>query len=97
MGKKNYNFNYAFVFYDVGEKRVNKVFKVCKRYLSHFQYSVFRGHITPSKLINLRKELNEVIDDEEDFVCILKLLNTSVYGEEILGKMRLQSGEELIL
>lgn len=50
MGK-NINYNYAFLFYDVKEKRVNKVFKVCKKYLSHFQYSVFRGEITPSKII----------------------------------------------
>lgn len=40
---KKINYNYAFVFYDVGEKRVQKVFKVCKKYLSHFQKSVFRG------------------------------------------------------
>ena len=42
------SYNYAFVFYDVNEKRVQKVFKICKKYLSHFQYSVFRGEITPS-------------------------------------------------
>ena len=36
---KNINYNYAFVFYDVNEKRVNKVFKVCKKYLSHYQKS----------------------------------------------------------
>ena len=37
--QKKINYNYAFVFYDVGEKRVQKVFKVCKKYLSHFQKS----------------------------------------------------------
>ena len=37
---KNMKYNYVFVFYDVGEKRVNKVFKICKKYLSHFQKSV---------------------------------------------------------
>ena len=46
------SYNYAFVFYDVNEKRVQKVFKICKKYLSHFQYSVFRGEITPSQLNN---------------------------------------------
>ena len=39
--KKQLNYNYAFVFYDVGEKRVPKVFKVCKKYLSHFQNQFF--------------------------------------------------------
>ena len=41
---KKMNYNYAFVFYDVNEKRVQKVFKVCKKYLSHFQFSVHFHH-----------------------------------------------------
>lgn len=96
MGKK-LNYNYAFVFYDVGEKRVNKVFKVCKKYLSHFQKSVFRGEMTPSKFIQLRAELKKVMNMEEDFVCIIKLMNDSVFGEEILGNGEVENGESLIL
>lgn len=93
---KQINYNYAFLFYDVNEKRVQKVFKVCKKYLSHFQKSVFRGEITPSKLISLRKELNKVIDKQEDFICIVKLMNDSVFGEEILGGGT-PTGENLII
>ncbi len=95
--KKNLNYNYAFVFYDVNEKRVQKVFKVCKKYLSHFQYSVFRGEMTPSKLIKLKKELNTVINEEEDFICIIKLMNDNVFGEEILGSSNKNTGEDLII
>jgi len=94
---KNLNYNYAFLFYDVKEKRVNKVFKVCKKYLSHFQKSVFRGEITPSKLMLLKKDLNRIIDKQEDFVCIIKLLNDNVYGEEILGSKQNDTGEDLII
>ncbi|GAA0126564.1 MULTISPECIES: CRISPR-associated endonuclease Cas2 [Clostridium] len=96
MGK-NINFNYAFVFYDVNEKRVQRVFKVCKKYLSHFQKSVFRGEITPSKLIALRKDLNRVINKEEDFICIIKLMNENVFEEEILGIQLNNTGEDLII
>lgn len=95
--RKNYNYNYAFVFYDVKEKRVNRVFKVCKKYLSHFQYSVFRGEITPSRLIELRNDIKKVIDKEEDFVCIIKLMSDSVFGEEIIGTPRKNTGEDLII
>jgi CRISPR-associated protein Cas2 len=95
--KDNMNYNYAFLFYDVKEKRVQKVFKICKKYLSHFQYSVFRGEITPSLLIQLRNELKKVIDVEEDFVCIVKLMNENVFGEEILGEPDRTTGEDLIL
>ncbi|MDU1413930.1 MAG: CRISPR-associated endonuclease Cas2 [Clostridium sp.] len=94
---KNINYNYAFLFYDVNEKRVNRVFKVCKKYLSHFQNSVFRGEITPSKLISLRKDLKKVIDEQEDFICIIKVMNEGVYGEEILGNKKYDTGEDLII
>lgn len=94
---KNINYNYAFVFYDVKENRVQKVFKICKKYLSHFQYSVFRGEMTPSKLISLKADLNKVINKEEDFICIIKLMNDNVFGEEILGRQQRETGEDLFL
>ena len=94
---KKINYNYAFLFYDVGEKRVQKVFKVCKKYLSHFQKSVFRGEITPSNLLVLKNDLKKVIDQQEDFVCILKLINDNIFGEEILGDGGQTTGEDLML
>ena len=96
MGKLT-NYNYAFVFYDVGEKRVNKVFKVCKKYLSHYQKSVFRGEMSPSKLINFKKDINNVIDKNEDFIYIIKLMNESIFGEEVLGVNYKITGEDLII
>lgn len=42
------NYNYVILMYDIGEKKVGKVFKICKKYLVCFQKSVFRGKITPS-------------------------------------------------
>lgn len=93
---KKYNYNYAIVFYDIKEKRVQKVFKICKKYLSHYQYSVFRGEITPSKLILLKNELNDVINKEEDFVCIIKTFNDSVFEEEVLGHKTTESDNLII-
>lgn len=94
---KKYKYNYAFLFYDVNEKRVQKVFKICKKYLSHFQKSVFRGEVTPSKLINLRNDLKRVVDNDEDFICIIKLMNNKVYEEEIIGTQLNSTGEDLII
>jgi len=92
-GMKKYNYNYAFVFYDIadeeseaGKYRVAKVFKICKKYLQHHQKSVFRGAITPSKLLKLRDELQKVIDKELDFISIIKLPNAATFEEEKLGK-----------
>ena len=95
--KVKYKYNYAFLFYDVNVLRVTKVFKICKKYLSHFQKSVFRGDITPANLMLLKNDLKNVIVDEEDFVCIIKLKNDNVYGEDILGNSQNQTGEDLII
>ena len=94
---KSYNYNYAFVFYDVNEKRVQKVFKVCKKYLSHFQKSVFRGEMSPSKLIRFKNDINKVINKDEDFICIVKMLNGNVFGEECIGANIEVNGEDLII
>lgn len=91
-----FNYNYAFVFYDVNEKRVNKVFKVCKKYFHHHQNSVFRGDITPSKLIQLRADIDKVVDESEDFVTIIKLMNDKCFEEETIGT-RKNNTESLIL
>lgn len=95
MGK-TMNYNYAFVFYDIKEKRVNRVFKICKKYFKHHQKSVFRGNITPANLIKLRAELKKVIDPSEDFITIIKLLNDANFEEETLG-VNIKDSEALIL
>lgn len=94
--KHQKNYNYAFVFYDIGEKRVQKVFKICKKYFKHHQKSVFRGHITPSDLIKLRAEINKVIDKSDDFVSIVKLLSEVYFDEETLGNQKVNS-EDLFI
>ena len=70
--------------YDVGEKKVNKVFKKCKEYLSHVQNSVFEGDITDSNLRELKMKLKEIIKEKEDSVIIYYLWSTS-YKKEIIG------------
>ncbi|WP_368027813.1 CRISPR-associated endonuclease Cas2 [Heyndrickxia coagulans] len=72
--------------YDINERRVQKVFKICKKYLYHHQKSVFRGAITPSQLISLKKELNKVIHKDEDFISIVKFLSEFYFDEETIGK-----------
>lgn len=94
---KQLNYNYVFVFYDVNEKRVHKVFKICKKYLSHYQNSVFRGDMSPSKLIRFKNDLKPIINEEEDFLCIIKLMNDNVFGEEVMGRKDHVTGESLIL
>ena len=101
---KSYNYNYAFVFYDIadreseaGKNRVAKVFKICKKYFNHHQKSIFRGNITPANLIKFKNEINKVIDKHIDYVSIIKLQNRAVFDEETLGNLDSNDSESIFL
>lgn len=78
------NYSYIYLFYDIGEDRVNKVFKICKKYLNHSQNSVFQGEISPSNLLKLENELKLVIEDEDE-ITILKMINKKNVDEELIA------------
>lgn len=94
--KKQINYNYVFLFYDVGEKRVNKVFKKCKKYLNHWQKSVFRGSLTNSQIMELEFELKKIINKKEDFISIIKIMDFKTIGETTLGNV-VNNTEEIFL
>jgi CRISPR-associated protein Cas2 len=81
--------------YDVGEKRVAKVLKKCRKYLYWVQNSVFEGEITPAKLKMLKEELKRLIDKTEDSVVIYNLRTTKYASREVIGLDK--GGEENIL
>ena len=83
---------YVVLVYDIsqnnnGQKRWSPVFKICKKYLSHIQNSVFEGELTKVQLTKLRQELKPYIDKQEDSVIIFqsrqeKWLNKEFWGKE---------------
>ncbi len=104
MSRKNFNYNYAFVFYDIadresdaGKNRVAKVFKCCKKYFKHHQKSVFRGNITPANLIKFKHEIEKIIDKEIDFVSIVKLQSKAIFDEETLGSSDTADSESIFI
>ncbi|MGN0514436.1 MAG: CRISPR-associated endonuclease Cas2 [Lachnospiraceae bacterium] len=76
---------YVILTYDVRQKRVAKVYKICKRYLNHIQRSVFEGNISESKLNNLKKELSSLISPQFDSIIIYRLDSVKYAGKEQLG------------
>ncbi|MBM7582849.1 CRISPR-associated protein Cas2 [Caldicoprobacter guelmensis] len=66
--------------YDVGEKRVSKVLKICRKYLNWVQNSVLEGEISEANFKKLKLELKKVINEEEDSV-IFYILRTTKYSE----------------
>ncbi len=71
--------------YDINQKRVGKVLKICRKYLSHVQKSVFEGVITEAKLRHLKNELKQAIVPEEDSICIYSLESSRYMIKEQIG------------
>jgi CRISPR-associated protein Cas2 len=71
--------------YDVGEKRVQRVHKLLKRYLNWVQNSVFEGELTDGKFEAMKIELEERLESKEDSVIIYKLGSLKYTEREIVG------------
>ena len=68
---------YDIVVDDEGKKILPKVFKCCKKYLSHIQNSVFEGDMTPSQMMALRKDSLIVFSSRDQ-----KWLQKEFWGKE---------------
>ncbi len=71
--------------YDVNTKRVSKVMKTCRKYLTHEQNSVFEGTITERNLNKLKNEIKKIIDLEADRVSIYELQSLKYTSKERIG------------
>lgn len=71
--------------YDVGEKRVAKVMKACRRFLPHMHESVFEGGITELKLEELKHLLSAIVDPQHDSICIYRFPSTKFARKDELG------------
>ena len=68
---------YVVLVYDVskdenGRKRWSHIFKICKKYMSHIQNSVFEGELSKVQLIKMQNELKPYINSELDSVILFK-------------------------
>lgn len=72
--------------YDVQIKRVNKVMKIVKKYLSPTQKSVYEGFLSEGKLNLLKRELVAKIEPEKDCVLIYEFDGYGLPKKWVLGK-----------
>lgn len=77
---------YIILVYDVGEKRVGKMLKLCRRYLNWIQNSVFEGEISEVKLLEMKNEAMKIMDDETDSLIIFKTRQEKWLEKEIVGQ-----------
>lgn len=52
------------------QKRLNKIKKIGRKYLTHIQKSVFEGELTEGQIYKLENEVMKVIDMDRDSVIL---------------------------
>ncbi len=76
---------FVILVYDVKEERVAKALKICRKYLTWVQNSVFEGEITEAQLRILKDELRKILDENYDSVLIYKFRTKQYYERESIG------------
>ncbi|SHE83445.1 CRISPR-associated protein, Cas2 family [Mariniphaga anaerophila] len=79
---------YIIAVYDVGQKRVGKMLKLCRQYLNWIQNSVFEGEISEVKLEELKIRAKEIMDEETDSFILFRTRQEKWLEKEVVGKER---------
>ena len=79
---------YVILIYDIGEKRVGKMLKLCRKYLNWIQNSVFEGEITKVKLKELTYLAKNIMDEDYDSLIIFSNTDQKWLHKQIIGKER---------
>ena len=79
---------YVILVYDMGEKRVAKMLKLCRKYLNWIQNSVFEGEISEVRLKELTLKAEEMMDLETDSLIIFSSRTEKFLNKQIIGKER---------
>ncbi len=77
---------YVILVYDVDQKRTAKMLKLCRRYLSWIQNSVFEGEISEVQLKQLTSEARNLMDEKDSLIFFKsrdeKWLEIVIIGDE---------------
>ena len=77
---------YVILVYDMDQKRVGKMLKLCRRYLNWIQNSVFEGEMTDVKLKELLQEAKGIMKMETDSMIVFKSRQEKWLDKMVIGK-----------
>jgi CRISPR-associated protein Cas2 len=77
---------YVILVYDMDQKRVGKMLKLCRRYLNWIQNSVFEGELTDVKLKELLHEAKRIMNEETDSIIVFKSRQEKWLEKMVVGK-----------
>jgi CRISPR-associated protein Cas2 len=73
------------VCYDIADaKRLRQVFKICRNYGNHLQFSVFECDLNQAEKIELERKLSEVINLKEDQALFIALGPADGRGDRVI-------------
>jgi len=76
------------VCYDIADdKRLRRVFKTCKNYGNHLQFSVFECDLNPSEKVQMETALKEIIDYTKDQVLFVTLGPAASRGARVINAL----------
>ncbi|WFA10090.1 CRISPR-associated endonuclease Cas2 [Tissierella sp. Yu-01] len=83
---------YVILVYDIladekGPRISRNTFKICKKYLTHIQKSVFEGELTELNYLKLRTDLSKHIRKDKDSLLIFKSRSEKWLEKEFWGLM----------
>jgi CRISPR-associated protein Cas2 len=81
---------YVILVYDIGEKRVGKMLKLCRKYLNWIQNSVFEGEISEVKLKELSLSAKSIMDISVDSMIIFSNRTGYYMDKKIVGKEKMK-------
>nr|WP_269140945.1 CRISPR-associated endonuclease Cas2 [Pectinatus cerevisiiphilus] len=67
-----------------GAKVLRNVFKICKKYLTHIQNSVFEGELSDGQLLKLKIEIQKYLRQDIDSCIIFKGRNNIWMQKEFI-------------
>ncbi|GHS94847.1 CRISPR-associated protein Cas2 [Synergistales bacterium] len=79
---------FVLMFYDVGEKRVAKVLKTARRYLTWIQNSVLEGELSPAQFESLKVDVKKILKDDYDSVLLYAWRTERYMTKDIIGVER---------
>jgi len=86
---------YVILVYDIGQRRVGKMLKLCRQYLNWIQNSVFEGALSSVQLKELKLKAKKIMVEEEDSLIIFTSRNEEWLKKEVIGKEKNELGSFL--
>lgn len=76
------------VCYDIADdKRLRRVFKTCKNFGDHLQFSIFECDLNPAEKVQMESALKDIIDHTQDQVLFVTLGPAAGRGDRVISAL----------